>query len=44
MANKKNKKNQIYVDKKELIITIVVLVAAIILGFVAGKALFDAFY
>ena len=38
------KKNKIKVDKKELIVTIVVLIAAIILGFIAGKALFDAMY
>ena len=37
-------KNKIKVDKKELIVTIVVLVAAVILGFIAGKALFDAMY
>ena len=41
MANKKNKPK---VNKKELIVTIVVLIAAIILGFIAGKALFDAMY
>lgn len=40
----KNKKNKPKVDKKELIVTIVVLVAAIVLGFIAGKALFDAMY
>ena len=41
MAKKKNKSK---VNKKELIVTIVVLVAAIIVGFYAGKALFDAMY
>lgn len=39
-----NKKKKVKVDKKELIVTIVVLVAAIIIGFIAGKALFDAMY
>lgn len=39
MKNKKTK-----VNKKELIITIIVLVAAIILGFIVGKELFDAVY
>ena len=38
------KKNKIKVDRKELIITIVVLVAAIILGFLLGKNLFDSLY
>lgn len=38
------KKNKVKVDKKELIVTIVVLVAAIVLGFIAGKAMFDALY
>lgn len=41
MAKKKNKSK---VDKKELIVTIVVLLAAIVLGFFIGKALFDAMY
>ena len=41
MANKKNKTK---VDKKELIITIVVLLVAIVLGFFIGKALFQAMY
>lgn len=40
----KSKKNKTKVNKKELIITIVVLAAAIVLGFIAGKALFDAIY
>lgn len=38
------KKNKTKTSKKELIITIVVLVAAIILGFIVGKELFDAVY
>ena len=38
------KKNKPKVNKKELIVTIVVLIASIILGFIAGKALFDAMY
>ena len=38
------KKNKVKVDKKEVIVTIVVLVAAVILGFIAGKTLFDALY
>lgn len=37
-------KNKIKVDKKELIVTIVVLAAAIVLGFFLGKALFEAMY
>ena len=41
MAKKNNKTK---VNKKELIVTIVVLIAAIIIGFIAGKALFDAMY
>ena len=45
MAQKKNKtKQKIKVDKKEIIVTTIVLIAAIILGFIAGKALFDALY
>lgn len=31
-------------SKKEIIITIIVLVAAIILGFLIGKVLFEALY
>lgn len=31
-------------SKKEIIITIIVLVAAIILGFLIGKVLFEAVY
>lgn len=38
------KKNKTKTSKKEIIITIVVLVAAIILGFIVGKELFDAVY
>lgn len=38
------KKNKVKVDKKEIIVTVIVLVAAIILGFIFGKALFDALY
>ena len=37
------KKNKIKVDKKELIITAVVLVSALALGIFLGKALFDSF-
>lgn len=36
------KKNK--VNKKELIITIVVLIGAIIVGFIAGKVMFDSLY
>ena len=32
------------INKKELIITIVVLAVAIIIGFIAGKALFEVIY
>ena len=39
-----SKKNKPKVDKKELIVTIVVLLAAIVLGFFIGKALFEAMY
>jgi hypothetical protein len=39
MAKKKNKAK---INKKEIIITICVLLGAIILGFTAGKALFEA--
>lgn len=38
------KKNKVKFNKKELIITIVVLVASVILGFIAGKALYEAMY
>ena len=41
MANKKNKSK---VDKKELIVTIIVLAASVVLGFFVGKALFEAMY
>jgi len=44
----KNNRNEyikkIKIDKKELIITIIVLILAIILGFVIGKYLFEAVY
>jgi len=43
--NKNNsKENIIKIDKKELIITIIVLILAIILGFIIGKFLFEAVY
>ena len=42
--NKKEKKNKITINKKELIITIVVLVLCIVVGFFAGKALYEAMY
>ena len=38
------KKNKIKFDRKELIVTIVVLIAAIILGFIAGKSMFDSLH
>lgn len=38
------KKNKIKIDKKELIITIVVLAASVIVGFIAGKTLYDIMY
>ena len=38
------KKEKIKIDKKELIITIIVLILAIILGFIIGKFLFEAVY
>lgn len=38
------KKNKSKVNTKEIIITIAVLVVAIIVGFIAGKALFDVVY
>lgn len=37
-------KNKIKIDKKELIVTIVVLAATLVLGFFLGKALFEAMY
>lgn len=37
------KKNKIKVDKKEIIITVVVLVSALVLGIFLGKELFDSF-
>ena len=39
MKNKKFK-----MDKKEIIITIGVLLGSVILGFIIGKNLFEAFY
>lgn len=39
-----NKKNKLTVAKKEIIVTIVVLVASIVLGFLIGKELFDSMY
>ena len=39
-----NKKNIIKIDKKELVTTIIVLILAIILGFIIGKFLFEAVY
>ena len=36
------KKNKVKVDKKELIVTIIVLLASIVLGFLLGKSLFDS--
>ena len=38
------KKNNVKLNKKELIITIVVWLGAIIIGFIAGKFLFDVVY
>ena len=40
---KENKNKKIIIDKKELIISIVVIVLALILGIFLGKELFDAF-
>ena len=40
---KNNKKEKIVIDKKELTISIVVVVLALILGIFLGKELFDAF-
>ena len=40
---KETKKKKINIDKKELIITITVIVLALILGIFLGKELFDAF-
>lgn len=40
--DKKEKMNKI--DKSELIITITVLILAIVIGFFAGKALFESLY
>ena len=38
------KKNKLQFDKKELIITIGVLLGTLVLGFFLGKALFEAIY
>lgn len=38
------KKNKIKIDKKELIITIIVLTVSVIVGFIAGKTLYDIMY
>lgn len=32
------------INKKELVITIIVLIASIILGFIIGKSMFEALY
>ena len=36
--------DQAKIDKKELIVTIIVLLISIIIGFYIGKAMFDALY
>ena len=38
------KKNKLKINKKELIITIVVLILCVVVGFFAGKALYEAMY
>lgn len=42
--NKNNDKSKMNINKKELIITIIVLLISIVIGFIAGKALFEAVY
>lgn len=41
---KKANTNKVKIDKKELIITIVVLLLSIVIGFLFGKGLFEALY
>lgn len=38
------KKNKMNINKKEIIITIIVLVLCIVVGFFAGKALYETMY
>ena len=35
---------KIKIDKKELTITIIVLVLSVVIGFIIGKELFESFY
>ena len=44
MKNDSVKKEKIHTNKKEIIITLVVLVIAVIIGFIAGKFLYEAVY
>lgn len=38
------KNNKSKINKKEIIVTVVVLILAILIGFIAGKALFDVMH
>ena len=38
------KKKKLNINKKELIVTIIVLVLSVIIGFLIGKELFEAYY
>lgn len=43
-TEKNIKKDKSKINKKELIITVVVLILSVIIGFIIGKAMFDALY
>ena len=38
------KEKKLNINKKELIITIIVLVLSVVIGFIVGKELFEALY
>ena len=44
MEETKIEKKKLTPKQKEIIITVVVVIASIIVGFIIGKALFDALY
>lgn len=41
---KKDKKTRLNTNKKELIVTIIVLILSVVIGFLVGKELFETFY
>ena len=38
------KKKKLNINKKELIVTIIVLILSVVIGFLVGKELFESFY